>query len=404
MATVRQALERLRENGSLPMGDTPVSIRNLPPVQVLGLTFPLPGSMRQIILSIFARMSRRVSFAVILCRYKDDDPDPALEGAIKEFFEAAFTSGSGGLVEYWRDVTFGALDISASQVIDWVELDITRAEGGLGSGVSRVQTVQKAMEAAQRKGIDTFLSFNHVIAVVPYNWTVPGFSAPVPDWSKPDPNVSMWIDGSADGKTGVITLTPSFTGAVTAHEMGHTLGMSHDFSDDAQTAYADPCCVMSQSHDFVPPGFGVAFGPAICATHLILRGWLYKHRIYRDNGDWMNRLEGTTVPLAQITDVAAHANLAIVLPYTGPKGSWDYYLEYARPQGWNQGLSQPFVFVRRAAVVVDNQDTSLIMAKMPVPTVRGQAFNFVEPRGNVEFRVHLPKGDGRFLNITARTL
>ena len=184
-------------------------------------------------------------------------PDPTLENDVENFFRTAFTPGSGGLVEYWRDVTYGSVDISGSQVYGWVELGITRQRGGTGSGVGRRETCEYAVTAAQHAANNPMTrTFFNYIAVVPYNSTVPGMSGPPPDWKNNDPRGAFWIDGSEDLVTGKITLTPPFDGDITAHEMGHTLGMSHDFDADLNPlgpGYADPCCLMSQKPHIRPP-------------------------------------------------------------------------------------------------------------------------------------------------------
>ena len=65
MTTVRQATERLRQDGSLPPAG---AIGLLPLMQ----RFPsnMAGSARALILDIFGTLSQKAPFAVILCRYK----------------------------------------------------------------------------------------------------------------------------------------------------------------------------------------------------------------------------------------------------------------------------------------------------------------------------------------------
>jgi hypothetical protein len=65
-------------------------------------------------------------WAVILCRFKGSSPDAALEEPIERFYREAFTPGSGGLVEFWRDASLGAIDITDSRVFGWVEIEIPR--------------------------------------------------------------------------------------------------------------------------------------------------------------------------------------------------------------------------------------------------------------------------------------
>ena len=41
-----------------------------------------------------------------------------------------FMPGSGGLVQYWRDVSLGHVDISKSRIFGWIEVDIPARAGG----------------------------------------------------------------------------------------------------------------------------------------------------------------------------------------------------------------------------------------------------------------------------------
>ena len=74
----------------------------------------------------------RRPWAIILCRYKDEMANPALEQAVEQFCRRAFSPGTGGMLEYWRDASLGALDISSSTVFGWVNLEIPLSQGGTG--------------------------------------------------------------------------------------------------------------------------------------------------------------------------------------------------------------------------------------------------------------------------------
>ena len=71
-------------------------------------------------------MAVKCPWAVILCRFKGMTGDIKIE----KFFREIFTPGSGGIIEYWRDISLGAIDISASRIFGWVELDLERKDAG----------------------------------------------------------------------------------------------------------------------------------------------------------------------------------------------------------------------------------------------------------------------------------
>lgn len=398
MGTLRQAIERQRERG-MTVSDGSISIGNL---QQRFQPSPF-GSTRALIAKMLEGTTKNLPWAVILCRFKGSSPDPALEEPIEKFYREIFTPGTGGLVEYWRDVSLGAIDISGSRVFGWLEIDIPRdqAAGSPPSGPGRSGLVDAAIRAVQGKEDDPLNGFHSQIAVYTQNWSKDGAPAGA-DWRTPEWS-PFWIDGSADGR-GKVTLTPPHAGDITAHEMGHGFGMEHDVSADFQTHYADPCCIMSQTPLFMHPVWNVNFGPAVCLPHLIQREWMYSRRVFSDDGAWLSLPDGITLPLAQTSDPGARANLGIKLTNRNAEPSWDYYLEYAKPTGWNKGLSNAFLFIRRIGPGKDIGPTPAILGKIIIPTTTGTKAQFVEPSGNVLFQVERFDPEGRIVKVTAKKL
>jgi hypothetical protein len=396
MATLRQAIERVRESGMIPQSGV-VSLKSLHQV-----FRPIPaGSIRVLLLAMFGKVSQKLPWAVILCRFKGEAPDSTVEGPVERFYQNVFAPGTGGLVEYWRDVSLGAIDITGSRVFGWVEVDIPRSAAGIGSGEGRSTLVNRAIAAAKSRGDEPITGFHSQIAIYTENWAKDGapagadFSDPV--WGP------FWIDGSADPR-GKVTLTPPHDGNITAHEMGHGFKMQHDVNADFSTHYADPCCIMSQQNSFTHPVWKVNFGPAVCLPHLIQREWMYRHRVFFDDGAWMSQSNGIALPLAPTSDPGARANLGVKLAYKDGDTSWDYYLEYAKPTGWNQGLSSAFLFIRRIGPGKDIGPTPAILGSIKVPTTVGTRAQFVESSGNVMFQVERFDPDGRVVTVTAKKL
>ena len=396
MTTVRQAVERQIESGAIDR-EAPVSLRTLH-----GQFHPTPsGSTRALLLSMSARVASRLPWAIILCRFKDAEPDPDVENPIEHFYREVFKPGTGGLIEYWRDVSLGAIDITGSKVFGWVTVGIKRSEAGGSSktdptGPGRSGLNDYAVKAVQASGDDPLKGFHSQIAVYTENWSKDGVDQ-TGEWKAWAP---YWIDGSTDGR-GKVTLPPPHNGDVIAHEMGHGLGIDHDVSADFQTHYADPCCIMSQQTPFFHPTWGRNFGPALCLPHLIQRGWMFNRRVFRDTGAWLRIPDGITVRLAPVTDPGAPASLGLRLGYKSGGNKWEYFLEYVKPEGWNQGLNRPFVFVRRIGPGKDIGPTPAILGQIPVPGVIGQSSEFLEFSGRVKFRVELVDAAGRVVHVTA---
>jgi len=222
MATLRRAVERARQNGLIPPNGA-ISV-----VSLLRQFRPVPkGSVKALLSAMFTSTSKPMPWAVILCRFKGEAPNPEVENPIEKLYRGIFTPGTGGLVEFWRDASLGAIAITGSKVFGWLELDITRANAGIGSGATRSTFVDAAIRAATRTNPDALKGFFSQIAVLTHNWSKDG-APPGADW-RTKVWSPFWIDGSADGR-GKVTLTPPHNGNITAHEMGHGFGMQHDVS------------------------------------------------------------------------------------------------------------------------------------------------------------------------------
>jgi hypothetical protein len=348
--------------------------------------------------------SQKLPWAVILCRFKDSPPDPDLENPIEDFYRVAFTPGSGGLVEYWREVSLGAIDISGSRVFGWVEVEIPRSKAGgtpisMPPGPGREGLIDYAINAVKRlEGEDALKGFLGPIAIYTQNWSKEDVPAGT-TWSTPG-WFPFWIDGSAHN--GRVCFTPPHDGNITAHEMGHIFGMNHDVGSDLDADYEDPCCIMSQNNPFLHPIWQRNFGPAVCLPHLIQCNWMYKRRVYYDDGGWLSQPEGIALPLAPITDPMARANLGIKLAYKQGETTWDYYLEYVRATGWNKGIGKSFLFIRRMAPKYGG--TPAILGSVVVPSDLGVKADFLEPSGNVRFQVERLDADGRKVKVGAKKL
>jgi hypothetical protein len=392
MATLRQAIERVRNDGQLPPTG-PVGVRDL-----INRFQPSPrSSLRSLQLKMFERGATKLPWAVILCRFKGEPANPAREAPVEQFYRRAFTPGTGGLVEYWRDVSLGKVDISASRVFGWIEVDLPRDRADGRSGATRSTLVDAAIAAVKRDGKDPITGFHSQLSVYTENWSIDGVP-PGLDWSDPEWG-KFWIDGSADGR-GKVSLTPPHNANIAAHEMGHGFGMEHDLGPDLVAHYGDPCCIMSQQNSFVKPTWDVNFGPAVCLPHLVLKGWMYPRRLHVEKGGWVNQPGGVVVPLAALNDPGGRANLGIKLVFSWITKRWDYYLEYVTPTDWNRGLGKAFVIVRRVAPFGSRQSSAFLGA-IEVPTDMGTVAQWLEPAGNVSFTVERFVPDGRVLKVGA---
>lgn len=391
MATLRQAIEANRERGILP---------RTPGVSVIDLHRrfqPSPrGSTRALIRKMFEAISAKKPWAIILCRFKGAMPHPS-EPDVEALFRRMFAPGSGGLVEYWRDVSLGNIDITGSKIFDWIEVDISRHHAGghpgsIPPGPGRLGLTNAAIRAVLAKDPHALDGFHSQISVYNENWS--SDVVPIDQQFQGSP---FWIDGSAAGIK--VNLTPPHAADITAHEMAHGFGLQHDVNADATKYYDDPCCILSLRPLFARDGWTSMFGPAVCLPHLVQNGWMYQQRMFTDNGNWLAARAGITLRLAQISDPGANAHLGAKLAMSRGADQWDYYLEYARPTAWNRGLDDDYVFIRRIRPSKDGP-TAAILGKIAVPT-RGGTARFVEPTGQVLFEAWRADAGGRTVDVLA---
>jgi hypothetical protein len=335
------------------------------------------------------RIAEKKPFAVILCRFKGMPIDPTIE----KFFRGIFSPGGGGLVEYWHDVSLGQIDISDSQVIGWIEIDLERQDAGSGK-MARTKLIDIAISSAQRAGYDVTTNFFKQIAVFTENWSQDGAPAGG-DWQTPGWG-PFWIDGSADGAGRVSAPPHGHNGSFLAHEMGHSLEYDHDLAADLRTNYGDRKCIMSAMNvdAFNHPVWNVPFGPTMSFPQLVSKNWMLGRRVFTIDSSWVNAFAETKFTLAPMSDRRINANIGVILPTADNDPDWQYYLEYQRSIGWNRGISARLMIRRRIG------NTAAYLGEVIVPTILGDKANWTEPSGKVKFEVTKIRDDERTIDVS----
>lgn len=330
------------------------------------------------------RTAEKRPWAVILCRFKGLQGDANVE----KMFREMFTPGSGGLLDYWHDVTHGALDVDGTRVFGWVELDLLRKDAAIG----RAKLIDAAIAAARKAGLDPVTGFHKQIAVFTHDFTKDG-APPGKDWQDPA-WAPFWIDGSADGSGRVSAPPHGHNGSFLAHEMGHGMGFDHDLAADLTTHYGDETCIMSAMgvKHFSHPKWKVPFGPAMSLSQLAVKGWTRARRVLRVDKGWTKA--GISFELAAMSDPKIAAYLGAILPKDAA-GAWDYDLEYVRPIGWNRAQG-PLLAIRRRS-----GGTGALLGKLAVPAAVGGKASWTEPSGKVKFEVEALRADQRVIKVKA---
>lgn len=109
-------------------------------------------------------------FAVILCRFNDV---PAFNTGRQQLTNFVSPSGRDGLFDFWRDISYGNIDLVGSKVFGWYTMKYSYAHDGNdpvhdGQTRARLAWIAEAKRLAQESGID-LTRFYGIIAVVNAN-------------------------------------------------------------------------------------------------------------------------------------------------------------------------------------------------------------------------------------------
>jgi hypothetical protein len=267
-------------------------------------------------------------WAILLCKFNDDESEPYDRERYEELFT---TAGSGmlNMVDFFREMSHGTLDLSRSQVFGWYTLEKSRNEYS-GSGINpqgRTDLITWAREAATKAGVvlDDYFS-----VVVCMNVSTDLFGGPY----------GVVCD---DGRmtNGMSALSPSILG----QEMGHAYGLNHSRTSGSLDDYNDPWDVMSTA---VWPTMGAhphftdlderansifLLGPGINAANMESQGWLDLSRVWTA-GD---QHHGTTIELRPLHRHDLRGYLAARIG--------QYLVEFRMPERWDAGIGTPMVLV-----------------------------------------------------------
>ena len=105
-------------------------------------------------------------FAIILCTF-NDDPIPNIPKS--QFFNFISQSGRGGLYDYWRDISYGQIDLAGSEVFGWYTTKHSFIRDGidpLKNGTQgRFAWIAEAIRLAGANGVDLSRFYGIVVAV-----------------------------------------------------------------------------------------------------------------------------------------------------------------------------------------------------------------------------------------------
>ena len=297
-------------------------------------------------------------WAIVLCRFRDVAAVPQP----RDYYEDLFThNGAGGLCDYWRAVSFNALDLTGSRVFGWFTMARDASEvSQLQFPGGRSTLVQWGLDTAQANGVN--LSGFRAVLIV-QNFGV--------DHGAAGNGVLIVHQDSAVCEFGFI-----------AHEMGHGFGLPHSNSANPDTVYGDGWDLMSfatTTFQF-PIQFRGAQGSAtvgLNARNLEALNAVPAGRLWVPAADFS---AAVTLDALNQTPLGNHGALVIKIPPSAtrparPNGS-AYTVEFRRRTGWDRNIPDDAVLIHE----VRSNGLSYLLPTMWGRFKSGQEFVTPDPK------------------------
>jgi len=274
-------------------------------------------------------MATASPWAILLCKFKDNDAEPYDRQRYLDFFTSAGI-GKFGMVDYFTDISRGQLDISGSQVFGWLTLDKNRNDYlGLQS---RDDIRNWARQAAAAAGVN-LAPFYSIVVVMNVPTDLFGSPAGV-----------VYDDGRlpANNMSG---LSPSFLGQEMLHgySLGHarkdgTLDDYTDVSDIMSTASAamTPHPVFTDRDQRANPVF--LMGPGLNAASMAALGWLDQTRVWANSNSDVHAV-------IRLRPLHRRDLPGFLAARFGP-----YYIEFRDQSRWDTGLGSPVAAERKVGL------------------------------------------------------
>jgi M6 family metalloprotease-like protein len=294
-------------------------------------------------------LSGQHPLVVVLCKFPDKTDEPKTPA----FFENMFNeSGAGnrGVFDYWKEVSYGQLDLTGTVVKGWYTVDLPLAQWQAKEGAGSSPDRPGLIDACAKKAVND-VDFNDFAGVV----VLTNQSGLGEDLFGGGPPTT--INGTTYNNLGSMDSEwdQQFNGIL--HESGHAFGFNHSRKltpQSGQSDYGDFYDVMSclgcigTSSTFGVSGFRGA-GPALNVVQLDTAGWIAGNR----NTTFSNATCGqSTIGMAALNHPEAAGFLEARIPasipisITGVTTTGDrYVLEERERSSWDGGIAQDGVLV-----------------------------------------------------------
>ncbi|MEV0678677.1 hypothetical protein AB0I60_19380 [Actinosynnema sp. NPDC050436] len=261
-------------------------------------------------------------WSILLCKFSDRPAEPRTPQFFRDFLTPEGI-GLGGVADYFADQSRGRVTLNGSVVRGWYTMPFTLAQE---LPKERWVKIQDCVDTAARNG-----------------YTVPAGHR----------TLAVLNDQSDGGEQGgrVVLGLGAWNVGFAAHEMLHSYGLDHSFSDDPTFhlpdtrvgEYDDPWDVMSamRIHSFTTPRFGTS-AVGLNGYFRDKLGWLQGSRVLTLGADGVGARNVTLAPLEN-----ANTGLPqlIRIPFD-PGDLFHYYtVEYRSRTGWSAGIPANTVLI-----------------------------------------------------------
>ena len=262
-------------------------------------------------------------WAILLCKFSDTEEHGQTRGFYEELFTGA-GSGTLNMVDFFRDMSHGMLDLSKSRVFGWYTLSYRHADYIGNSPAAPGKLDRMGLIAAGRQAASSatdplqkvdFSKFGGVVVVMAGQVDLFG------------------VTGGMAAVCDDLSLQPSLLG----QEMGHGYGLDHSRKQGDLDDYQDPWDIMSTYSDLEAPNATYTdVGPGLNAWNMRSRGWLDEDRVWKTNSPDASFFL-TDVDLRPLHRIDLRGYLAAEIG--------QYLVEFRVPERWDAGISPSCVLV-----------------------------------------------------------